>query len=214
MNRVLPGERYGRLAFVQMQPSRGAGKPRLAIWLCDCGAEKSIAVTRVKNGYSQSCGCLGAAVASASSRTHGLRYSREYTSWTAMKARCLNPNTKDYPRWGGRGVTICAEWVSSFDAFYAHLGPRPKNTSLDRIDNTKGYEPGNVRWATPSEQQRNRATAYRWHINGVEFETHSEAANHFDVSEHTIWRWVNGQRDNRRNSFTAPKENCYVVPRY
>jgi hypothetical protein len=73
-----------------------------------------------------------------------------------MKARCLDPGNKDYPRWGGVGITIHQEWIDSFEAFYRDVGPRPKGTSLDRIKAELGYRPGNVRWATPAEQARNR----------------------------------------------------------
>jgi hypothetical protein len=145
---------------------------------------------------------------------HGMRYSAEYRSWGAMKWRCLDPKNKDYPRWGGRGVTIHPAWIDSFEEFYRHIGKRPAGASLDRIDNEKGYYPGNVRWASRSEQQRNRTMAYRWHIKELVFETINEAAAYFGVSKHTVWRWVNGQYDKRRNSFTQPREDCYVVSRY
>ena len=73
-----------------------------------------------------------------------------------MLDRCLNPRLPSYPYYGGRGITVCDEWIESFDAFLAHVGIRPEGTSIDRIDNDGNYEPGNVRWATPSEQMRNR----------------------------------------------------------
>lgn len=207
-------ERFGRLTLVSVVPTRSADKHIIGLWRCDCGTEKSIAMTRVRNGYSQSCGCLGIEQSRARQTKHGKRFSPEYSSWQSMKARCLDPDNKDYPRWGGRGVTVCQEWINSFEAFYEHIGVRPSGTTLDRKDNTKGYERGNVRWATGSEQQRNRSTSYRWHIKGLVFETLEEAANHFGVSDQTVWRWVNGQFDKRRNSFTRPKEGCYGVNRY
>lgn len=89
-------------------------------------------------------------------RPHGMRYSREYSCWQAMKVRCLCPENKDYPRWGGKGITVCPEWIVSFEAFFEYIGPRPLGTTLDRIDPDKGYEPGNVRWATPRQQSHNR----------------------------------------------------------
>ena len=145
---------------------------------------------------------------------HGMRYTPEYNSWTKMKRRCLKTTDKDFPRWGGRGVTICEEWITSFEAFYAHIGPRPDGTSLDRIDNRLGYCPGNVRWATAQQQQRNRPGAYQWNIKGLSFDTAEEAAAHFNVSKHSVWRWVRGQHDKRRNHFDPPREDCHVVSRY
>ena len=85
-----------------------------------------------------------------------------YNVWQQIKARCLNPRNKNYPEYGARGITMYPEWVSSFPAFLGAVGPRPSpKHSIDRIDGTRGYVPGNVRWATASEQARNRPTFVR-----------------------------------------------------
>jgi hypothetical protein len=85
-----------------------------------------------------------------------------YKLWTAIKQRCLNPNYPRFCDYGGRGITICDEWRRSFEAFYEHVGDRPApHLSLDRIDNNRGYEPGNVRWATRSTQMKNRRPPQR-----------------------------------------------------
>lgn len=203
-----------RLTLIKASVGRTADKHIVGLYRCACGKEVEVAQSRVRNGYTKSCGCLARDASSKKSTTHGMRNSPEYSSWQAMKARCLDPGNKDYPRWGGRGITICREWIDSFEAFYAYLGPRPKGTTLDRIDNRRGYEPGNVRWATRTVQQRNRRGSYRWHIKGRVFESHGAAAQFFKVSEHTIWRWVNGQFDRRRNTFTPAREDCHVTSRY
>ncbi len=84
---------------------------------------------------------------------------QEYDIWSAMIQRCHNPNSTGYLRYGGRGIFVCQRWRDSFNDFLADVGPRPgKGYSLDRIDNSKGYEPGNVRWATQKEQGRNTRT--------------------------------------------------------
>ena len=80
--------------------------------------------------------------------------------WYSMVARCTNPNHKDYRWYGARGITVCPEWMESFDAYYAYVGDAPApGLTLDRIDNDGNYEPGNVRWATKLEQTRNRRQA-------------------------------------------------------
>jgi hypothetical protein len=89
----------------------------------------------------------------------GGKRSRAYRLWTGVINRCENENCDEYPRYGGRGIGMCDEWRSSFATFNAHiltLGPCPPGMSLDRKDNDRGYEPGNVRWATRKEQAQNR----------------------------------------------------------
>lgn len=85
------------------------------------------------------------------------RHRPEYRIWANIVQRCTNPKRREYHRYGGRGITLCQEWRKSFATFLAHIGERPsKKHSIDRINNNKGYEPGNVRWATSKEQSRNQ----------------------------------------------------------
>ena len=87
------------------------------------------------------------------------RKTAEYRAWLNMKSRCLNPNAAGYNRYGGRGIKVHEGWVSDFQSFLSHVGTRPSaGHSLDRIDNDKGYEPGNVRWATKVTQVYNSST--------------------------------------------------------
>jgi hypothetical protein len=81
----------------------------------------------------------------------------EYRAWADMKSRCLNPSIKNYPYYGGRGISICKQWIDSFTSFLSDVGFRPSDLhSLDRIDNNGNYQPGNVRWATAKQQTENR----------------------------------------------------------
>jgi hypothetical protein len=88
-------------------------------------------------------------------KTHGKSRSPLYSTWVYMVQRCTNPKASHYRDYGGRGITICDRW-RTFTNFLADMGPRPDGLTLDRIDNDGNYEPGNCRWATRSEQQRNK----------------------------------------------------------
>jgi len=144
------GEIFNRLTVVE----RLSGSPTKYLCICACGRSKTLYYANLKNGSTQSCGCLIAEVAGKHAITHGRSRSIEYESWHAMWQRCTNPKHKSYLRYKDRAPP--EEW-RDFSVFLAHIGPRPDSgLSLDRIDNDKPYGPGNVRWATAKEQCNNR----------------------------------------------------------
>lgn len=202
---------FNRLTLVEHDIGRSGDGHRISLWLCECGEHAEIAFSRVKSGATKSCGCL---IREANHATHRGRYTSEYSSWMAMRRRCLNADDKDYPRYGGRGITVCAEWAESFAAFRDHMGARPGGTTLDRIDSNGHYEPGNCQWSDTTDQARNRRNSLIWHIKGQRFESISDAAKAFSVSEQTIHRWVNGAFDARRNSTTMPRHDCSAERKY
>ena len=92
----------------------------------------------------------------------------EYRAWVGMKSRCYNPKVAEYPDYGGRGIKVCSRWLNDFEAFLADMGPRPRRGySLDRIDGCKDYEPSNVRWATYTEQNRNKRGNVPLTVDGI-----------------------------------------------
>lgn len=108
---------------------------------------------------------------------HGNTGKPEYYTWSNMKSRCHNSSHKFYPLYGGRGIFVCKEWRDSFLKFYEYVGNRPgKGYSLDRIDVNKGYEPGNVRWATQKQQQNNMQRNMRLTYNDENKTVHEWAA--------------------------------------
>jgi hypothetical protein len=137
---------------------------------CDCGKEKEMWHHAILKSRTQSCGCLSAAAISEKKKTHGMTKSPEFGIWTAMKVRCMNRNAINYHDYGGRGISICERWMK-FENFYADVGKRPSAShSLDRFPNNDGnYEPGNVRWATDTEQHNNKRNNKLLTLNGETF---------------------------------------------
>lgn len=80
----------------------------------------------------------------------------EYRAWIDMRRRCLNPSRSDYHYYGGRGITVCDNWLNSFNSFLTDMGQRPEGLTLDRLDNNGNYEPSNCKWVTRAEQNKNR----------------------------------------------------------
>ena len=146
------GLRFNMLVVLRETRKPGV-RGRFYVCRCDCGAEAVAYGGHLRAGGRKSCGCALA----ASKRTHGMSRTPEYKAWDGARARCNNPANRKYPLYGGRGIRMADEWLHSFSAFIAEVGPRPSlKHSLDRKDNDRGYEPGNVRWATTREQNINR----------------------------------------------------------
>lgn len=165
----LSGLTFGRLTVSDRQGSNSKG----TIWncLCVCGSARVVSRKHLVSGGTKSCGCLAIENTVKRSTTHGKSRgkSRAYSAWQAMKRRCLYKKEIGWHNYGGRGISVCPEWVASFEAFYEHMGESPDGLSLDRIDVNGNYEPGNCRWATDREQMNNIRPNVVLEIEGKRF---------------------------------------------
>ena len=157
----LVGQRFSHLLVTEMLESRSGGQVVYRCH-CDCGKEKVIRSNNLRSGNTKSCGCLNATSALKHGSTASHKVTREYKTWCGMKERCMNQKKECYKNYGGRGIKVCDEWLHSFENFLAYLKankmyPKPVGMSLDRYPNNDGnYEPGNIRWATSSQQRQNQ----------------------------------------------------------
>jgi hypothetical protein len=173
----ITGQRFGRLTAIKPV---GRAKSGLVLWLChcECGNSHIVAACTLKQGRSRSCGCLVRDSARSRRNYHGLSYSSTMGSWGALITRCFNKNSRDYRRYGGRGITACEGIRTSITWLVKSIGERIPNTTVDRVDNSLGYFCGicpeclklnrskNIRWATPQQQGRNTSVNHVVEIDG------------------------------------------------
>lgn len=199
---ISAGDRFGRL--VAVEPSKKYGRPAWVV-RCDCGNEK-IMQRSMLYARRSSCGCIKAEKARARLSTHGETGSPEHVSWASMISRCHGSLAdKNAAGYRDRGISVCQEWRASFAAFLEHMGRRPSlKHTLDRINNDRGYEPGNCRWATKTEQARNRRSSHVLVVGDVG-RTIAEWAEVSGLSQNIIERRVNLLGWDHRRAVSEPR---------
>lgn len=151
---------------------------------CDCGNERVVMYGNLKNGDTQSCGCLRRRVSGAKNRTHGLTRTPTHAIWVAMRDRCNNPNNIAFRVYGGRGIRVCDRW-NDFANFLADMGERPVDMTIDRRDPNGNYCPENCCWATRQEQGLTMRKTRRLSVDGVDYSC-NRFATHFRLSSYMV----------------------------
>lgn len=205
------GVKFGRLT-AQRASRPGNGKRVKWLCTCDCGNELWVDSSDLAGGHTQSCGCLQSERTSRANSTHRHalpgRVSRTYLAWQRAKGRCLNPNNKRYSDYGGRGITMCARWADSFEAFLDDMGEAPKGMSLDRWPDLNGsYEPSNCRWATPQMQSENRRSTI-WVDHEGERLSLKSYASLAGVSYKALFNRVRYRGQDPRSAVAAMRKNA------
>lgn len=165
----ITGQVFGRLTALGPV---GKNKNRQILWLCqcDCGNTVTVGSQYIRDGGTRSCGCFQKESRSFNSRKHGLAHHPLYKIWIDIIKRCTNSNAIAYKNYGGRGIAICDEWRHDFAAFHSYVTNLEHHGehgySIDRIDNSKGYEPGNLRYATRLQQSQNTRKVVMLTFNG------------------------------------------------
>jgi hypothetical protein len=194
------GDKYGMLILIEWKTP-----PQKSIFKCDCGNLTESIPSDVRKGRTVSCGCKR----KNKPKTHGYciggKIEKLYYVWTSMKQRCGNHKNKDYPLYGGRGISVCSEWVNSYSNFreWAMSNGYRDNSCIDRQENDGNYEPSNCKWVTNKENCNNTRKNNLLIYNG---EAHciSEWSEITGISRSTISARVNSYGWDVKRALTEP----------
>ena len=157
----LTGKKFGKLEVIGVHDT--GSRKTYYVCQCDCGNVKVVRADALISGATKSCGCIKQEQDKANlaaNHSHKMSGTRIYETWQDMKRRCYNKQNARYDRYGGRGITVCDEWLNNFQSFYdwAISNGYSDDLTIDRIDNDGNYEPSNCRWSTGKERWNNRSS--------------------------------------------------------
>lgn len=188
MKQEMIGRRFGRLTVIAESEKKSKNRQTRWVCQCDCGTiAPSVNGSHLRSGITKSCGCFKREETIKRNFRHGLSYTRIHKIWEGMKTRCYNPKNRYFNHYGGRGITVCDEWMESLQSFHdwAMKNGYSDNLSIDRKDTNGNYCPENCRWVDMKTQQNNRRTNILVEING-KTQTLSQWATETGVKYRTL----------------------------
>lgn len=196
--RDLKGKRYGRLTVQKFLWLQRDG----AVWQCECscGSVTTVRAGDLKSGNTKSCGCQRIEISREINLKHGItsglkhnEYPKTYKIWRGIINRCCTPTCSSFHNYGGRGITVCETWRTSYEAFIADMGECPLGHSIERINVDGNYEPSNCMWIPIKDQARNRRNTVLVILDGKEM-IQADAARLLGVKPATIFYWRKGKQ--------------------
>jgi len=193
----ITGKTYGQLTVLERTEYTGTAKKKPTLWKCSCscGAETIVNGRDLKNGHTKSCGCYSKKRSKERRITHNGTYTRAYSIWCSMKARCYNPNSASFPYYGAKNIKVCDRWKHSFKNFIDDMGEPKAKQSIDRVNNSGDYSPDNCRWADITTQNNNRGVYNIYATLGNTTKTISEWCKIFGISEKAVFSRIYHHND-------------------
>jgi hypothetical protein len=193
----ITGQRFAKMEVLALDRVDQNKYGTKSFWLCrcECGVQKVVRKDHLRLGRVLSCGCHRAQLKTNLSHGEGAKHTltKEYRAWGDMKKRCLDSNHRGFKHYGGRGITICDRWLSSYENFLEDMGRAPEGTTIDRINVNGNYEPGNCRWATAKMQALNKRNTLGLMDLGKRI-SRDEALALFRLTRRELAQWISNSR--------------------